>query len=650
MKRRLGSFESLEKRDLLATFGVPWPEPSKITLSFAPDGTQVGTQPSALFQTLDSQSAGRDWQLDVLRAFQTWAVNANVNIGLAPDSGLPFGAAGAPAGDASFGDIRIAAVPLADDSVAASMPFAIAAGTWSGDVLLNSRFDFGGGAPGVESSFDLFTVMLHEAGHSLGVGGSKSPGSLMREGYGGPQRTISYADGVALRAIYGARPHDAYDLAIRNDSLRTATLLTLAKPVEDAPMASASADISRMREVDVFKFVATKEAKEMTVFVRTSGVSLLTAKATVLDSRGRAIAAAEAADPRQGDLTLQLDDLVPGQTYYVRISGAGAGADVFSRGSYRLELFRGHPSQAEMLVWRPESESEISHDHDTPARALSLAPRGYDHGGRFAYGTYGEFKGTDKLSQFFRMQAPMGAAVEVMTVMAWATTPVGPTPTIVIRDAGGNVLPSETLVNENGSFAAQLRKPTPGGQFLIEVRAAAPLANGAESQFYMAADFGRPATTFDRSVAGVLTAAEPQQFHALEVAQGHLVHWSLDVPAAAGAGATSGAGVRVTIYDSAGNVVQSLVAKAGELRTATFWLAPGVYGIRVAGGNRNGAPLAGVEYTLSGIDLSDPLGPQLTDPTLNPTGTKAPTSVSTWVAGKWQTFLTAVDAYSRPWW
>jgi hypothetical protein len=50
---RLG-IERLEERAVPATFGVPWADPSRLTLSFAPDGTSVAGQPSALFKTLDA--------------------------------------------------------------------------------------------------------------------------------------------------------------------------------------------------------------------------------------------------------------------------------------------------------------------------------------------------------------------------------------------------------------------------------------------------------------------------------------------------------------------------------------------------------------------------------------------------------------------
>ena len=48
---RLGSgFEALEDRSLPSIYGVPWPDPEHLTLSFVPDGTQTPFGPSTLFQ------------------------------------------------------------------------------------------------------------------------------------------------------------------------------------------------------------------------------------------------------------------------------------------------------------------------------------------------------------------------------------------------------------------------------------------------------------------------------------------------------------------------------------------------------------------------------------------------------------------------
>src|SRR4051812_45129125 len=94
--------EALESRDLPATFGTPWPDGQHLTLSFAPDGTPIGGTASNLSAVLDSNA-----RLAALRAFQTWAQFANVNIGLMGDTGAAFGTGGAVQGDSRFGDIRV---------------------------------------------------------------------------------------------------------------------------------------------------------------------------------------------------------------------------------------------------------------------------------------------------------------------------------------------------------------------------------------------------------------------------------------------------------------------------------------------------------------------------------------------------------------
>src|SRR5438105_2779415 len=123
--------ERLEDRCTPATWGNPWPDPGHLTLSFAPDGTQVGGQTSNLFQKMAALGPVSAWQTAILRAFQTWAVQADINIGVIGDQGLPFGATGAIQGDSRFGDIRLAAYPMAKTAEAFAGPFEIDAGTWS---------------------------------------------------------------------------------------------------------------------------------------------------------------------------------------------------------------------------------------------------------------------------------------------------------------------------------------------------------------------------------------------------------------------------------------------------------------------------------------------------------------------------------------
>src|SRR5436305_7848439 len=95
--------EALEGRDVPAATGFPWGNAGHLTLSFATDRTDVAGQFSSLSTTFANSP---DYQREILRAFQTWAVNANINVAVQADSGDPLGTAGARQGDARFGDVR----------------------------------------------------------------------------------------------------------------------------------------------------------------------------------------------------------------------------------------------------------------------------------------------------------------------------------------------------------------------------------------------------------------------------------------------------------------------------------------------------------------------------------------------------------------
>src|SRR5437763_15878338 len=108
--RSLGAaFECLEDRSLPTTFGIPWADPGHLTLSFTPDNTPTPLGPSTLQKTLAATGTTAAWEREVLRAFESWASVANINVGVVRDGGQPLGTVGAVQGDGRFGDIRVAA-------------------------------------------------------------------------------------------------------------------------------------------------------------------------------------------------------------------------------------------------------------------------------------------------------------------------------------------------------------------------------------------------------------------------------------------------------------------------------------------------------------------------------------------------------------
>ncbi len=179
------SIESLEDRTVPTAMGSPWPAPETLSLSFASDGTRVGQASSSLFDEMEGVGSTAAWQREILRAFQTWAAHTNANIALVADGGAAFGTPGEIQGDFRFGDIRIGAVPLSSDSLANASPFDWRIGTWSGDVLFNTRSQFAINPSRTSTAADLYTVALHEAGHVFGMTHSGDPRSPMIEHYTG---------------------------------------------------------------------------------------------------------------------------------------------------------------------------------------------------------------------------------------------------------------------------------------------------------------------------------------------------------------------------------------------------------------------------------------------------------------------------------
>src|SRR5262249_15927502 len=87
---------------------------------------------------------------------------------------------------------------------------------------------------------------------------------------------------------------------------------------------------------DFFRFQAPLNVGAMTINLKTAGLSLLTAKLTVLDASGRVVASCASADRMNNDLSLRINSPLPLSTYYVKIEGATS--SVFSVGSYHLEV------------------------------------------------------------------------------------------------------------------------------------------------------------------------------------------------------------------------------------------------------------------------------------------------------------------------
>ena len=466
--RRGLQVEPLEGREVPAAFGLPWGNAGHLSLSFAPDGTDVAGQTNTLAAEF---AANPNWKQDILRAFQTWAVQANINIAITPDKGQPFGVAGALQGDERFGDIRVAAASMSGESVSISAPHdPFLSGTWAGDLVFNTDKAFGPGGA------DLFAVALHEAGHIFGVDHSPSRASAMFSHLGTGPAKLSAGDIFNLRTLYGTRGNDRYEGLYGNNFLSTATRIDRLGGDDfdgDLPRA-VFGDIKTAKDVDTFALVIDNDYSGPVTFrLQTAGVSLLNPSLTVLDQAGRVIGTVLSTELGGDVVKVTLPGVTPGQKYYARVDGATN--DVFGIGAYALAVtldnrnevpeerinavLRGpyHSLTQEDLEYLFEDPSylvnadEGSNDSTGGATRLVL-PRGYRTATHFEY--TGSIEGRNDVDTY-AVRTPLWAKPGSITATVWSLNPADAPPTIQVVDKLGRPVAANILANGNGTYTVQ---------------------------------------------------------------------------------------------------------------------------------------------------------------------------------------------------
>lgn len=618
------SLETLEDRCQPALFGLPWADAGHLTVSFAPDGTPLPSGTSNLGAALGGQMAASAWQREALRALQTWAVNANLNVGVVADGGQPLGAAGAVQGDGRFGDVRLAGKPMSGDVLAVSVPHdPFLAGTWAGDVVVNTsaRFD--------PASF--YRVMVHEAAHVFGLGNSADPRSVRFSQFA-LGTTITAQDIADLQALYGARRPDANEVKKPNDTQKNATRLRYSADSDgftgQTPVV-AFGDLTTTRDTDWFYLpTLAGYSGPVTFRVQSAGLSLLAPLMSVYDSAGRLLGSAAAADPRGNTISVRLDRVAPDAKYYVRVTSATP--DVFGIGRYAVvatfdqrltmpaaeinrliqqapsglgpddvdELFReGHEA-----LYRPDAGAD-----DDLLLAGNLEAR-VGPGGTAAYQVVGSIAPAGDVD-YYRLRPARTASrqPQVMAVTLVRSAVNGALPTVELLDGAGRVLATEVVVRTADRLTVQASGLAANTSYFLRVSGTAAQAGNYE----LTAQAGVAAAAQATFARGAVTDAQAEQTYRVFIGQSQLFQFSLS----ALAGSLGAAGqVVVEMRDARGNVVLSLAAGVGETNTApAVFLAPGAYTVTVRRVGRGS-----LAYVLRGASLSDPIGPALTDPTLAP--------------------------------
>ena len=184
---------------LYSTYGGDWVYGSRITYSFAPDGTSIGGTPSILFQTLNAKFTQANWQLQFQKAAAVWQAVANIKLSQVTDDGSPAKAVAATSrttcGSATSGSSwsTLGSGVLGETF----LPPPYNGGTDAGDMFLNSTVKWQIGSSG----YDLETVAIHEFGHALGLGESTITSACMYAYYNGVKRRSPATTSMASRDL-----------------------------------------------------------------------------------------------------------------------------------------------------------------------------------------------------------------------------------------------------------------------------------------------------------------------------------------------------------------------------------------------------------------------------------------------------------------
>lgn len=639
--RRL-AYEPLENRLAMNGDSTNWLNAQSLTLSFAPDGTSVSGLPSALEQTMADASLPL-WRETIVRAFQTWAQQASINIGIVADGGQPLGIRGVSHEDERFGDIRIAGIPLSPDTSGEAIHESrTIVGTWAGDVVFNTSIPW-------TSEADLFSVALHEAGHVLGLEHSADPLSPMFK-HGVSQTTGPTADDIAsLQAIYGSRRADIYEGAQGNETINRATRIRHAEPVDGfdgrTPLI-VYGDIRNAADKDVFELpVLPGYHGPLTFELVTHGISQLAARMKILDRNGNVLGQVATTAVLGDKVTFQLP-AAPEQKYYIQIDSSST--SVFSSGAYSvvtkydsllttdsalidksvLDGFRWQArtddDDAAVDVRKllnpsgtPQLDDDLHQDDSVNTATTLQATLDTPATKKFQFvGTISDATDID----LFRLRSQSApSALRGITVSVESLELGGLIPEVTLLDKTGTILPITMLTNGNGQVMVRASGIEANQDYFIQIAGrGSTLGNYALAARYDDVDISRTSV-----LSGDLTAANPYQAATMYVARPQLFSFALEsVTPVAGV-----APVWATVYDDKHRTVAFLGSEAGLFRSGSaVLLQPGTYFIDVEGRGSGGTGSPNVSFTFFADHVSDPVGPPVLPPGAQPAFPTDPTT------------------------
>jgi hypothetical protein len=477
-------------------------------------------------------------------------------------------------------------------------------GTGAGDITFNSSVPFSIGGAG--STFDIYSVALHEAGHAFGIGDGSDLNSPMYPSYAGVRTGLDANDVANIQALYGTRPGDIFEGSGGDNTFATAQDVSAPANLYNYVTPVLPADISSPTDVDFYKVRTPSSNPNGVTFQLDASMSLLAPEMTILDANGNVLSTVESTNPASGVLSVTLPTVAANTNYYVEVQAANP---AFAVGSYQLTMV--FNSAAPILQWptiapTPYTDNNTDNTINTATRLSTSA--GY--AANTHYDILANIQSATDVD-YYRIRSPQAASnqPDVLTITARAANPSALSPFIQVYNQNQQLVAAQVLANGQGTYIVQVANANPGQAYYVMVNG----QNGGTGTYDLTAAFQSPAIVLQQLAAGTLTSTSAVNFSTLTVNRSQVMYFNLSagtVPAG------EQAGVRLGIFDANGHVVSTLFAKAGQTVTASVYLAPGQYTLRVEGLTPTGVALPNLAYALQGLTLTDPIDPPPNDPTL----------------------------------
>ena len=541
-----------------------------------------------------------------------------------------MGIRGPVRGDSRFGEVRVAGVAMSDDTLAAAINHdKLSAGTWAGDLLINTDADWS------QHPDDLLKAAFHEAGHVLGLPHNADPASPMHE-HGIPTSLVPAASDIALlQELYGLRHADANEINKPNDTIGDATRIRFSdsSSFDGSKALVHYGEISSPSDRDIFFFeLPSNYSGTSTIHAVSAGLSQLQFRFTVTDRNGLVLAHGESTSQFGGDVAVNVSRPAGDSKLYLHIEPMGdplaqigtyaiiAQLDGLVKTSYGESLkvaqtaHRWFASSAQSLtnlnvssLIGSSGDPVLVNDggvDDNPSNAPRVEPYA-DSALRRASLTIGTISTTKDVDYFrFRSPKPPVGKTFGMLVSVDALELDQLVPVIQVLDKQLNPLAVEQFVNGNGNVVVWV----PGVQENVDytVRIAGVTATQKTGNYELAVAFQEDKPQRHVLSVGHLTTAALESKSALYVARPQLFTFALQANSTSAITGEAWA----NIYDYRKRPISTIATEIGQLRTSpSILLMPGTYYLQFGTKLPNAIESDVLNVELSGTADTDPLGP-----------------------------------------